>query len=243
MIDCAVCKIWLSSPPKIKSLLSYGIVPWIGHINAKEEGSLVGTVLGPRRRKAELCFPLICSWNSKLKSQSGPQSSGTVWKSRWPSWAFCPNEPYGFCGRKATLNHASALVTVCPWYVNQHPRTWSSTSSSPSGPVGGQELCESRGGRPGLPSLISLDFCGRKATLQQQHQDLYRRHMLVLVFCFICQLVLIIPARFRRCVLITSEVSECTLPLYLSESRHLLRSFISLRLFPYSWTEEIHCLR
>ena len=31
-----------------------------------------------------------------------------------------------------------------------------------------QELCESRGGRPGLPSLISLWFCGRKATLQQQ---------------------------------------------------------------------------
>ena len=25
-----------------------------------------------------------------------------------------PNEPYGFCGRKATLNHAYALVTVCP---------------------------------------------------------------------------------------------------------------------------------
>ena len=25
-----------------------------------------------------------------------------------------PNEPYGFCGRKATLNHAHALVTVCP---------------------------------------------------------------------------------------------------------------------------------
>ena len=23
------------------------------------------------------------------------------------------SEPYGFCGRKATLNHASALVTVC----------------------------------------------------------------------------------------------------------------------------------
>ena len=44
------------------------------------------------------------------------QSSGAVWKSRWPSWAFRPNEPYGFCGRKATLNHASALVTVCPLY-------------------------------------------------------------------------------------------------------------------------------
>ena len=23
-------------------------------------------------------------------------------------------EPYGFCGRKATMNRASALVTVCP---------------------------------------------------------------------------------------------------------------------------------
>ena len=34
------------------------------------------------------------------------QSSGAVWKSKWPSWAFRPNDPYGFCGRKATLNHA-----------------------------------------------------------------------------------------------------------------------------------------
>ena len=41
------------------------------------------------------------------------QSSGAVWKSRWPSWAFRPNEPYGVCGRKATLNPVSALVTVC----------------------------------------------------------------------------------------------------------------------------------
>ena len=44
----------------------------------------------------------------------GCQSSGAVWKSRWPSRAFCPNEPYSFCGHKATLNNASALVTVCP---------------------------------------------------------------------------------------------------------------------------------
>ena len=43
-----------------------------------------------------------------------PQSSVAVWKSRWPSWAFCPNEPYGFCGRKAILNCAHTLVTVCP---------------------------------------------------------------------------------------------------------------------------------
>ena len=33
---------------------------------------------------------------------------------RWPSWAVRPNEPSGFCGRKAILNHASALVSACP---------------------------------------------------------------------------------------------------------------------------------
>ena len=34
-----------------------------------------------------------------------------------------------------------------------------------------QKLRESRGGRPGLPSLISLRFCGRKATLNQKLLD------------------------------------------------------------------------
>ena len=29
-------------------------------------------------------------------------------------WAVRPNEPYGFRGRKATLNLASALVSACP---------------------------------------------------------------------------------------------------------------------------------
>ena len=33
---------------------------------------------------------------------------------RWPSWAVRPNEPSGFRGRKAILNHASALVSACP---------------------------------------------------------------------------------------------------------------------------------
>ena len=41
-------------------------------------------------------------------------SSGAVWESRWPSWAGRPNEPSGFHGRKAILNHASALVSACP---------------------------------------------------------------------------------------------------------------------------------
>ena len=34
-----------------------------------------------------------------------------------------------------------------------------------------QELCESRDGRPGLPSLINLLFCGRKATLQPTNME------------------------------------------------------------------------
>ena len=41
-------------------------------------------------------------------------SSGAVWELRWTSWAVRPNEPFGFCGRKDLLNHASALVTTCP---------------------------------------------------------------------------------------------------------------------------------
>ena len=57
------------------------------------------------------------------------QSSGAVWESRWPSWAFRPNESYGFRGRKAILNHAHALVSACSSYVNQHPRTLSNTSA------------------------------------------------------------------------------------------------------------------
>ena len=35
-------------------------------------------------------------------------------ESRWPSWAFRPNEHYGFRGRQAILNHADALVSACP---------------------------------------------------------------------------------------------------------------------------------
>ena len=51
------------------------------------------------------------------------------------------NSPYGLCGRKATLNSL----------------------------VRGQELCESRGGRPGLPVLNSpYGLCGHKATLKKK---------------------------------------------------------------------------
>ena len=40
-------------------------------------------------------------------------SSEAMRESRWPSLAVRPNEPSGFRGRKAILNHASALVTAC----------------------------------------------------------------------------------------------------------------------------------
>ena len=39
-------------------------------------------------------------------------STGAVWESRWPSWAVCPNEPSGFRGHKAILNHASACLSL-----------------------------------------------------------------------------------------------------------------------------------
>ena len=44
-----------------------------------------------------------------------------------------------------------------------------------------QEQCESRGGRPGLPSLISLRFCGRKATLNHQYCALWCRSFRILL--------------------------------------------------------------
>ena len=49
------------------------------------------------------------------------QSSAAVWKSRWPSWAPRPNEPHGFCGRKATLNtHWSQFVSKMSTDIRGH---------------------------------------------------------------------------------------------------------------------------
>ena len=85
----------------------------------------------PRLSHSSRALPLA-HWRAQslntLPCGDHAQSSGA--ESRWPSWAFRPNDSYGFCRRKATLNHASALAAVCPWYVNRHPRTWSSTSAS-----------------------------------------------------------------------------------------------------------------
>jgi len=57
----------------------------------------------------------LCRWLTSLPPQlsgikwpaytlQGILSSGAVWTSRWLSWAFHTNEPYGFCGCEATLN-------------------------------------------------------------------------------------------------------------------------------------------
>ena len=66
--------------------------------------------------KSNITWTLITVWEYKSKDISMPSahSSGAVWESRWPSWAVRPNEPSGFRGRKDLLNHASALVSVCP---------------------------------------------------------------------------------------------------------------------------------
>ena len=50
--------------------------------------------------------------NRRLRGRKS-QSSGAVCQLRWLSWAFHPNEYYGFHGRKAILNHALALVSAC----------------------------------------------------------------------------------------------------------------------------------
>ena len=57
-------------------------------------------------------------------------SSGGAWKSKWPSWAFRPNEPCDFCGRKATLTMLRHWPQFVPNMSTRHPRTLSSTSSS-----------------------------------------------------------------------------------------------------------------
>ena len=59
------------------------------------------------------------SFKSKVRDHANrAQSSGAVWKSRWPSWAPVPNKPYGFCGRKATLNNNRASFKTSPTWSN-----------------------------------------------------------------------------------------------------------------------------
>ena len=80
-----------------------------------------------RNRFVSTCFVKLCFWHRPQASFPATlkndvvsqrlefgQSSGAVWESRWPSWAARLNEPSGFRGRKAILNHASALVSVGP---------------------------------------------------------------------------------------------------------------------------------
>ena len=55
-----------------------------------------------------------------------------------------PNSPYGLCGRKTTLKKKNEDLRA-------------------------QELCERRGGRPGLPVRNSpYGLCGRKAALKKK---------------------------------------------------------------------------
>ena len=90
-----------------------GVCSWLfvkhpGHVLCWYYSSI--STKPPGGRSKEECFyQSVDCLNLVCRSPS----SGAVWKSKWPSWAFRHNEPYGFCGRKATLHH-EALVTVCP---------------------------------------------------------------------------------------------------------------------------------
>ena len=83
-----------------------------------------------------------------------------------------PHSPNGLCGRKAALKSKclrscvkvevavlGSIVRTVSVDVKQH---WTRTL----GPFRAQEVCESRGGRSGLPGPNSpYGLCGRKATL------------------------------------------------------------------------------
>ena len=56
-----------------------------------------------------ICCVKLPVW-SCIRTWCSTQNSGAAWKLRWPSWAPRPNEPYGFCGLKATLNHSLSLI-------------------------------------------------------------------------------------------------------------------------------------
>ena len=59
-------------------------------------------------------YPAARRYSQKKTAKTKIHSSGAAWESRWTSWAVRPNKPAGFRGRKAILNHASALVSACP---------------------------------------------------------------------------------------------------------------------------------
>ena len=65
----------------------------------------------------ELWSESVCGLFGRYKAPTVNQSFFIVQElceSRGQSWAVRPNEPSGFRGRKAIVNHASALVSACP---------------------------------------------------------------------------------------------------------------------------------
>ena len=82
----------------------------------------------------------LCDVKTQELQLRAVQSTGAVWKSRWTSWA---PSPYGLCRRKQQWRR-SLRVRV-------------------------QDLCESRGGHPGLPVPNSLHgLSGRKSSLKKK---------------------------------------------------------------------------
>ena len=75
------------------------------------------------RSDVQCVRPEHSAWSPQLIAWDTVKSSWAVRKSRWPSWVPRHNEPYGFCGRKATLNRANALVMMS-WCLMSSDVIW-----------------------------------------------------------------------------------------------------------------------
>ena len=64
------------------------------------------------------CHCTTSEWSRLVKHHS----SGAVWESRWQSWAVCPNQPYGFCGRKVIGLSMSLICQPTSEDNKQHNR-------------------------------------------------------------------------------------------------------------------------
>ena len=95
------------------------------------------THYGGMLKAKQLSCSSLCSYFDRAQKEMCTRRSG---RPGLPA----PNSPFGFCGRKATLDFNTA--------ERERDRA--------------QGLCESRGGRPGLPVPNSpYGLCRRKATL------------------------------------------------------------------------------
>ena len=109
-------------------------------------------------------------------------------KTRWTSWASVPDNPYGLCGRRATLKKKKRVPELRIFVKEEAPgRPGLPSLIIPTVSVALKKkrkkkkkrvselrsCVKRRGGRPGLPYVSLYGLCGRKATLKN---EAIRRH-------------------------------------------------------------------